>query len=149
MVASRIYDHHSMNMQKTINFSSVPESLSLVERLIDEVCKECNVDEEFYGNILISITEAVNNAIQHGNKCDPSKKVVLAYDADVDEGKLCFTVKDEGDGFDFSTVPDPTAPANAEKLNGRGIFLMRNLADKVGFSMKGRVVELDFNLSPN
>ena len=149
MVNCHIYDRDLKNMQKTINFSSVPESLSLVERLIDEVCRECNVDEVFYGNILISITEAVNNAIQHGNKCDPAKQVELAYDADVNEGKLCFTVKDEGEGFDHSTIPDPTAPGNAEKLNGRGIFLMRNLADKVGFSMRGRVVELDFNLSPN
>jgi serine/threonine-protein kinase RsbW len=143
------YNHGNITMQKLINLSSVPESLSLVERLVDEVCKECNINEEFYGNILISITEAVNNAIQHGNKNDPSKKVTLACDADIEGGKLCFKVQDEGDGFDYSTVPDPTAPGNMEKLNGRGIFLMRNLADKVGYSMSGRVVELDFNLSSN
>jgi len=136
-------------MKRSINFSSVPENLSLVEKLIDEICREYNVDEEHYGNILISITEAVNNAIQHGNKNDPGKNVALECDTDGVDGGLFFTVEDQGEGFDFQMVPDPTSPENTEKLSGRGIFLMQNLADKVGFKKNGRVVELNFNLSSN
>ena len=136
-------------MKRSINFSSVPENLSLVEKLIDEICREHNIDEEHYGNILISITEAVNKAIQHGNKNDPGKNVALECDTDGSNGSLSFTIEDQGDGFDFQMVPDPTAPENAEKLSGRGIFLMKNLADKVGFKKQGRMVELNFSLSSN
>ena len=136
-------------MKKSINFSSIPENLSLVEKLVEEVCIECNINEEHFGNILISITEAVNNAIQHGNKYDPQKNVALICDSDTNRGNLSFTIEDQGDGFDFQTIPDPTSPENIEKLCGRGIFLMKNLADKVGFKKKGRVVELNFDLSCN
>ena len=136
-------------MKKTIHFSSVPENLNLVEKMIDEICTQYPINEDYYGNILISITEAVNNAIQHGNKYDPGKQVQVEFDSDRDCKFLCFTVMDEGDGFDYETLPDPTNPQNIEKLNGRGIFLMKNLADEVGFSKQGRMVELNFKISKN
>ena len=63
------------------------------------------------------------------------------------EEGLTFTVKDQGPGFDYDNLPDPTDPENIEKPNGRGVFLMRNLADEVIFEEDGRVVELNFNLS--
>jgi len=73
----------------------------------------------------------------------------LECDTDGVNGSLSFTVEDQGEGFDFLMVPDPTSPENTEKLSGRGIFLMQNLADKVGFKKNGRLVELNFNLSSN
>jgi len=137
------------SMKRTINFSSVPENLSLVEKLVDDICIDHNIDDDYYGNIMISITEAVNNAIQHGNKYDPSKNVEVGFDTDNDAEILSFTVEDEGEGFDFSALVDPTEPENIDKLNGRGIFLMQNLADEVDFSKEGRIVELNFKMSPN
>ena len=139
----------SSSMKKSINFSSVPENLALVERMVDEICSDYSINEDYYGNILISITEAVNNAIQHGNKYDPGKHVSVEFDADKDLEYLCFKISDEGEGFDVTDIPDPTEAANIEKLNGRGIFLMKNLADEVGFSSEGREVELNFKLSAN
>jgi serine/threonine-protein kinase RsbW len=137
------------SMKKSINFSSVPENLALVERMVDEICSDYSINEDHYGNILISITEAVNNAIQHGNKYDPGKQVLIEFDADNDLEHLCFRISDEGEGFDVSSLPDPTEPGNTEKLSGRGVFLMRNLADNVGFSSDGREVELNFKVSVN
>ena len=137
------------SMKKTINFSSVPENLALVEKMVDEICSDYNINEDYYGNILISITEAVNNAIQHGNKYDPAKQVMVEFDADNDLEYLSFKISDEGEGFDVTNLPDPTEPENIEKLSGRGIFLMRNLADTVGFSSDGSEVELNFKLSAN
>ena len=137
------------SMKKSINFSSVPENLALVERMVDEICRDYSIDEDHYGNILISITEAVNNAIQHGNKYDPGKQVQIEFNADSDLNHLSFMISDEGEGFDVTNLPDPTAPENTEKLSGRGVFLMRNLADDVGFSSDGRKVELNFKLSAN
>lgn len=136
-------------MKKTINFPSVPENLALVEKMVDEICSDYSINGDYYGNILISITEAVNNAIQHGNKYDPGKQVSVEFDADSDLEYLCFKISDEGDGFDVGSIPDPTEAGNIEKLNGRGIFLMKNLADEVGFSSDGCEVELNFKLSAN
>ena len=132
---------------RKINFSSQPENLALVEKLVDEICESNNIKDDFYGNILISITEAVNNAIQHGNKYDSSKRIKISFASYQDV--LYFSVEDQGQGFDYNNLPDPTDPGNLEKINGRGIFLMKNLADEVAFSKKGRMVELNFKTSAN
>lgn len=127
----------------TISIPSDFSSISTVETLIDKVCVDLGVNEDAYGNVLIAVTEAVNNAIQHGNALD----VNLSVDVSVgdNENELCFDVIDGGNGFDFTNLPDPTAPENIEKENGRGIFLMRSLADDVEFSEGGRMVSIYFN----
>jgi len=130
--------------QHRLKIASKSENLALVEKLIDEVCEAYNIGEDNYGNILIALTEAVNNAILHGNKGNPEKNVDISFDSGKDWIK--FMVKDEGPGFDHSQLPDPTAPENIEKPSGRGIFLMRNLADKVEFFDDGRTVSLNFQL---
>jgi len=136
-------------MKKTIDFASVPENISFAERMIDEICDEYSINEDYYGNILISLTEAVNNAIQHGNKNDPTKKVQIVFNAAADLNGFSFTIKDEGNGFDYTNIPDPTEPENLEKLTGRGVFLMKNLADNVGFYSDGSEIKLDFKVPPN
>lgn len=128
---------------REINFESVAENIHIVEKLIDEVCENLSVSEEHYGNILISMTEAVNNAMVHGNKLDPEKKVTVKYSSD--DKTIRFTISDEGPGFDYENLPDPTAPENIEKPNGRGVFLMKNLADECSFEENGRIVELEFH----
>ena len=125
-----------------IDFPSEAENIYLVEKLVDSVCEELKIPEDNYGNILIALTEAVNNAIHHGNKLDANKKTAVACIQD--ESKLKFRIEDQGAGFDFNNLPDPTDPENIEKPNGRGIFLMKNLADEVSFEENGRIVELTF-----
>ena len=129
-----------------IEFPAKAENIALAEKLIDEACQKHNVHESHYGNILIALTEAVNNAIHHGNRLDPSKQVVLGYEVKGD--KLVFVVSDEGPGFDFEHLPDPTDPENIEKPHGRGVFLMRALADSVEFSDNGATVAMAFSLQP-
>jgi len=130
-----------------IVFTSKSENIVYVERLIDKVCEELKVSEDHYGNILVALTEAVNNAIQHGNKSNPSKEINVIFETKND--LITFKVRDEGDGFDYNNIPDPTEPENIEKPHGRGIFLMKNLADKVDFYENGRVVELHFKICNN
>lgn len=129
-----------------VNSLSIPSdfgSINLVESLIDDVCTKLSVNEDYYGNVLIAVTEAVNNAILHGNKNDSSLNVdVLVGDKETD---FCFCVQDQGDGFDFHNLPDPTAPENIEKEDGRGIFLMKSLAEAVEFDNDGRNVNIYFS----
>ena len=136
-----------MNAAKTQNSLVIPskaESINTVERLIDDLRTEFDIHEDVYGNMLVAVTEAVNNAILHGNQSDPAKEVSINYA--VTEDKISFIIKDQGRGFDYYNLPDPTAPENLEKPTGRGIFLMKNLADQIIFAEEGKVVELFFNL---
>ena len=130
--------------RQSLNFDSKAENIVLAEKLIDDVCNKYKVDEDFYGNILIAVTEAVNNAINHGNKQNPDKKVHLEF-AELGD-RLSFVVKDQGEGFDHAALPDPTDPENLEKISGRGVFLMNQLADEVEFSDNGTKVEMKFKV---
>ena len=80
----------------------------------------------------------------HGNKLDEQKEVTIAFN--LDNKKLSVKVDDEGNGFDYAHIPDPTAPENIENVNGRGIFLMEKLSDGLNFSRNGATVELEFNM---
>ncbi|MCD6067135.1 MAG: serine/threonine protein kinase [Bacteroidetes bacterium] len=127
-----------------LRLPSKAENLILVERMVEDVCDIFSIGEEKFGNIIISVTEAVNNAIVHGNKSNPSKNFDISFRSSPTD--ITFVVKDEGNGFDAASLPDPTAPENIEKDNGRGVFLMKRLADKVDFEDGGRTVILRFNL---
>lgn len=128
---------------QTLKINSNSQSLRLVERLIEDVCQVYGVNEDCYGNMLIAVTEAVNNAIHHGNQNDPDKYVRIGFESD--DKKLIFSITDEGPGFDYSNLPDPTDPANIDKVSGRGVFLMTNLSDSIQFEQNGRKVLLGFN----
>jgi len=127
-----------LNIEIASKLDRIPE----VESLIDKVSEELGLNEDHYGNILIAVTEAVNNAIIHGNKYSDSKKVKVEVVKNGSE--IVFTVSDEGAGFDYMNLPDPTAPENIEKPDGRGIFLMKNLSDGVVFDSNGSKVSITF-----
>jgi serine/threonine-protein kinase RsbW len=118
-------------------------NVSLVESLIDKVCADLKINEDIYGNVLIAVTEAVNNAIIHGNAFNHDKSVVVEVNHDNDF--FIFRITDEGSGFDYLNLPDPTAPENIEKENGRGIFLIQNLSDCLDFDENGKVAVITFN----
>ncbi len=131
-------------MEKKIKISSKIENLREVERIIDEISAEYDIGTEIYGNILIACLEAANNAISHGNKLDPTKEVNISLQ--ITGNLLTVTTRDQGPGFDYANVPDPTAPENIENINGRGIFLMKQLSDSLEFYEDGRVSEMTFNI---
>lgn len=126
-----------------VEIPSELKNLGVVEQFIDKVCESKTLSEDVYGNVLIAVTEAVNNAIIHGN-CFASEKKVKVSVGEIHQ-QICFTISDEGKGFDYENLPDPTAPENIEKENGRGIFLIKNLADDMHFEAPGNVIHIFFN----
>lgn len=128
-----------------IQIPSLPENIRIVESFIDNAKDKYDLTDDIYGNIMIAVTESVNNAIIHGNHSNSKKNVVLKLD--LEESLLRFTIQDQGSGFDYHNLPDPTLPENISKTGGRGIFLMKNLCDEVSFKDEGRIAELSFYLS--
>ena len=132
--------------QVKIQIPSLVENIRVVESFIDNSKDTFEIEDDIYGNIMVAVTEAVNNAIRHGNKFDKDKNVYLSLY--VEPTHLKFEIEDEGQGFNYDSLDDPTAPENLENPGGRGIFLIRHLADGVEFSKEGRRVELTFQLHP-
>jgi serine/threonine-protein kinase RsbW len=101
-------------------------------------------NDEFYARLMLTVSEAATNGILHGNKLDESRTVTIkAYK---DEDKLIFDSKDQGEGFNPESIPDPLAEENLLKPSGRGVFLMKEYADEVSYSENGTRLKLVFTL---
>ena len=131
-------------VENKLCLQSDPKSLLSLESWVNSLCESNYISVELYGNILISLSEAVNNAIIHGNKNIIDKETLVV--ASFTDGLLTFTVTDQGNGFNFQDLPDPTLPENLEKPQGRGIFLMNHLSDGVFYEEPGNAVEISFKI---
>lgn len=129
----------------TLQLPSQTDSITQVEHLIEELCTRYNVSDDTFANMMTCLNEVTNNAIIHGNKLDPAKKVYVNAEV-TDNKRIIWTVTDEGNGFDYAQLPDPTAPDNLENLTGRGVFIVRQLADQCIFNQKGNTVEMHFKI---
>ena len=129
-------------MENTVTLNSDINEISKVEGLVSEIFDRYHINHELYGNVLIALTEAANNAIMHGNCYDADKKVIINFN--FSEPELRIRVSDEGKGFDFDNLPDPTEPEYIDKPCGRGVFLIKRLADKVDFDKAGSTVQFSF-----
>ena len=135
-------DKVNIPMNEEINIQSNIDNLTMVENIVDNLSKRLGVSDEVYGKILVSTIEAVNNAIIHGNRGIESKIVKLSFSSN--GSSLTIMVKDEGEGYNFNNIPDPTSSENIEKLNGRGVFIMKKLADDIAFNDTGNEVTMTF-----
>ncbi|WP_250630666.1 ATP-binding protein [Rhodoflexus caldus] len=134
-----------MNAVQQLRIPSIPENVRVVEQFIEELKEQLHINDDIYGNIMIAVTESVNNAIIHGNRSDHKKLVDLSMH--IDDKKISFSIKDEGKGFNYNNLPDPTAPENLLQPGGRGIFIIKHLADEVEFLSQGSQVNLTFYLT--
>lgn len=129
-----------------LSLKSTKENIHQVERFVEDICDEFNINNTYFGNILVALTEAVSNAIVHGNKNEINKDINITFESK--PFGLSFTIKDQGEGFDFNNIPDPTDLAvELKEEEGRGIFLMKVLADEVNFLENGKSIELIFKIS--
>ncbi|MBC7654809.1 MAG: ATP-binding protein [Oligoflexus sp.] len=127
----------------SLQLQSNNQSVAIMENFVDDLVKQLNIGDDVYANLMTCLNEAITNAIYHGNKQDPDKKVFVNLEV-VNNKRLVFTIADEGNGFDFTSIPDPTNLENLEKLTGRGVYIMKRLADQCIFNSKGNEVELHF-----
>jgi serine/threonine-protein kinase RsbW len=130
-----------------LRLRSCLSNVSQVQPFLEQIKSKYALCPEMYGNMLVSLTEAVTNAICHGNCEDDGKEVCVQLKARGNE--LAFRVSDEGDGFDYQELPDPTCPQNLTQIGGRGVFLMHELSDRVRFLNNGSTVEMCFRLQRN
>ncbi len=131
-----------MNEDLNLTLKSSPCQIILIEKFVKNMMCKCNFDQDVYDNILISLTEAVNNAIIHGNKTNVEKMVRV--DCREKTQKVVIRISDEGEGFNPQEVKDPTLLENIECCGGRGVFIMKQLSDEILFLDNGRTVEMHF-----
>jgi serine/threonine-protein kinase RsbW len=116
-----------------LDFLSTFDMLDLVQVVSDHVGRQAGLDEEALHWVGVAVRESVINAIKHGNRNDVQKRVHVEFTplaAETPPG-IAIRVRDEGSGFDPSTLPDCCAPENVLKGSGRGIFLIRSFMDEL------------------
>jgi serine/threonine-protein kinase RsbW len=126
-------------MTKITIASDHSASRDVQKRIVDAVIRHGYNGQNLFG-IKLALEEAMINAIKHGNKLDPKKRVHVEYS--VTPRQVEIIIEDEGQGFDRSCVPDPTQPENIEKCSGRGLLLMEAYMNKIEFSKGGRRVRM-------
>lgn len=130
-----------------ISMRSLPRNIQRVESFLAKINKELKLDEIQMHKLMVSLTEAVNNAIVHGNRADPERRVFVRCEKL--PGWLLFMIRDQGRGFHPEDVRNPLKKENLLRENGRGIFLMRTLMDKVEFERTEEGMEVRLWLDLN
>ncbi len=133
-------------LTKSIRISSIRSNIRLIEDFLLQIHEEVRFESSILDRIMISVTEAVNNGIIHGNKADPDKYVDLSCNCFDDHVE--FIVRDEGPGFAPEDIPDPRAEQNLLKEGGRGILIIEAMMDKVEYRRNdaGMALVLSVNL---
>jgi serine/threonine-protein kinase RsbW len=121
------------------------KELIQVEQFLRNVFQRGNLPEKAFNKVLLCVSEAVINSIEHGNKNETEKKVIIEVSC-VDHD-IQIAVSDEGEGFNYNDVEDPTLIENIRKEKGRGIFIMKSLCNSLDFRNSGKSVEIKIELS--
>lgn len=133
------------NTQKLV-LDSKFEEMERLEPFINELKQWADFDDEDAGRIMLALSEAVNNAIIHGNNQNPGKQVIILSTFDEENRTLAISVEDEGEGFDPEEIPDPLKEENLLNEGGRGVYLIKQYADELQFSEGGSIATIIFQL---
>ncbi len=134
-----------MKKRKEISIHSSENEMYLVEQFIEQISDEYLLGDDYFGNLMVAVTEAVKNAIHHGNGGDPARKVHIHLETG--KNGLWITVSDQGDGFDFDRYLEMDYLGNPDMAGKRGLYLIRSLADEIRFQDKGRMLRMLFRIN--
>lgn len=123
---------------------STPEKVfEAIESILAQL-KKHEVPMESFFDVKLILSELFVNALNHGNRQDPEKNIAVHYA--IEFNKIVLTIEDEGDGFDYLNLGDPALDENILKPSGRGLFLVKSLADFLEFKEKGNVITVEKSL---
>jgi serine/threonine-protein kinase RsbW len=131
-------------LERELIIASELNEVNKLRLFLDQIFIDTNLNQGYFNRVLLGLSEAVSNSIIHGNKNDSTKKVFINFL--YVENKLVISVRDEGSGFSFDKVEDPTQPENLKKENGRGLFLIQQIADEVYFYDGGNEIQILYSL---
>ena len=137
-------------LQAHLVLASRFENIEVAERALRDLCDQVGFDGDDLYWVVTALREALANAVKHGNRSQPDRKVSIDYT--VDDSAVTIRVEDEGAGFDPAVIPDPTDPENLLRPNGRGIFYMQQFMSHVEFGRApngGTAVTMVKQLQPN
>lgn len=136
-MSEKIFNSHNI-------LRSERQSVTLIEPILADLRSKFDIDDNVFYNIMIAVTEAVNNAINHGNKLDPTKKV--QFNVEADKHKIYIFIKDEGMGFNPSEIDNCLDPENLLKASGRGVFIIKELMHEVNIhsNSHGTIIEMTY-----
>ena len=115
----------------SLTLASTLDTVDRVEQEAEGFATRFGFSEDDVSNIAMAVREATVNAVLHGNSYNREKQVTAMFEATDDD--LIFRIRDEGNGFNAETIPDPLSPENILRGSGRGVFLMRAFMDEVHF----------------
>jgi len=121
----------------------IPSTIEYIKKVSSKILKALetyNVNQDTLFDIRLCVEEIIRNAIVHGNHSDKNLSVRVAYW--IKDGRMNIEVEDEGGGFDYKNLADPTTAENITKNSGRGIFLVKNLMDEVEFNDSGNKIKM-------
>ncbi len=130
---------------KILIINSEKAELERVEKFLVKIFEENNLPMKSFNKVLLCVCEAILNSIEHGNRNDSRKKVIM--ELDYFNQFIDIKIQDEGDGFDYAAIENPTLKRNIKKEAGRGIHIIKSLCNKVEFKNRGKCVRFKLDVS--
>lgn len=131
--------------KRTIKLKSEAKSLNQLEYFIEEICDDFKLNDTYFGNINVVLVEAFKNAMIHGNKNNPEKEIEIDF-MKTSSG-MVFSITDDGDGFNFKSIPEITNDQKETVFPGRGTFLIKSLSDGISYKGKGNILEVNYKIT--
>jgi len=131
---------------REIKLKSSLKNFHLIEKFVDEISDFYHINNTYYGNILVAISEAFENAIIHGNQGDEKRNITLKFQNE--PYGFDFIISDEGTGFNYKKIQKENAfLEKSKKKENKGFFLIKMLTDGIEFNDKGNQIKLIFKIS--
>ena len=133
------------NSLKILVINSDKSKLIKVQGFVNEIFSQFSIPRKYFNKVFLCVSEAVVNSIEHGNKNEFSKEVAIHVDCNTQS--LDVKVSDEGEGFNYDDIQDPTCVENIMKESGRGLHIIKSLSETISYIKRDKCIRFKINLS--